>query len=64
MQYLLQWLFSPLAFALGFLWPVLTQTLIALNLMAPGLSAVAVGAALAIPWGVMAQLRGSWIWIK
>ena len=55
---------SPMAFCLGFLWPLASQSAIALELVAPGWTAVALGAALAIPFGLMAQFRGSWIWIK
>lgn len=64
MQQLIKFIFSPLAFALGFLWPLTTQLLIAGGVIPSGWTAIAVGAAIAIPWGVMAQIRGSWIWIK
>ena len=57
-------LFSPMAFALGFLWPLTTQLASALQLVAAGFPAIVAGAAVAIPLGLMAQLRGSWIWIK
>ena len=64
MQQLIKFLFSPIAFALGFLWPLITQLLIATDMMPAGGQAILVGAAIALPWGLMAQLRGSWIWIK
>ena len=64
MQQLIKFLFSPLAFALGFLWPLTTQLLITGAVVPSGWTAIDVGAAIAIPWGVMAQIRGSWIWIK
>ena len=64
MQRLIKFLFTPMAFALGFLWPLVTQVLIAAGLAAPGVPAVIVGAAIALPWGLMAQIRGSWLWIK
>ncbi len=64
MQQIIKFLFSPIAFALGFLWPLMTQVMIAAELVAPGLLAIAVGAAIAIPWGIVAQVRGSWIWIR
>ena len=57
-------LLSPLAFAIGFLWPLVTQTAIALDLMAAGAEAILLGAAIAIPFGLLAQFRGSWVWIK
>ena len=57
-------LLSPMAFAVGFLWPLATQSLVALGYMDAGLPAIAAGAAVAIPFGIMAQVRGSWVWIK
>jgi hypothetical protein len=63
-QHILKLLFSPLAFAVGFLWPLFTQILIAAGLSQPGWFAMSVGAAIAISLGVMAQVRGSWLWIK
>jgi len=47
---LIKVLLSPIAFAIGFLLPFLAQTI--------------VSAAVAMAFGLMAQLRGSWIWIK
>lgn len=64
MQQVIKFLFSPLAFALGFLWPLFTQIIIAAGLLPAGGLAIGIGAAVAISWGLMAQLRGSWIWIK
>ena len=57
-------LLSPLAFATGFLWPLVSQTLVASGLLTAGWGAIALGAVLALPLGVMAQLRGSWVWIR
>ena len=64
MKHIFGLLLSPMAFAIGFLWPLVTQLTIALGLAAPGWAAIAVGATVAIPLGLMAQRRGSWIWIK
>lgn len=64
MQTLIKILLSPLAFAVGFVWPLLTQSLIAAELLQPDWTAVAAGAVIALVFGLMAQLRGSWIWIK
>ena len=64
MKYLFGALLSPLAFALGFLWPLVTQSAIALGFVEPGWTAIAIGAAVAIPFGLLAQLRGSWVWLK
>ena len=57
-------LFSPMAFALGFLWPFTTQLASALQLVEAGFPAIVAGAAVAIPLGLMAQFRRSWIWLK
>ena len=57
-------LLSPMAFAIGFLWPLATQVLIAAGYMAQDWRAYVAGAAIALFFGVMAHLRGSWIWIK
>ena len=64
MQQAIKFLFSPLAFAVGFLWPLTTQILLAAGVVQAGGFAIGIGAAVAITWGVMAQVRGSWIWIK
>ena len=64
MKHLISALFSPMAFALGFLWPLSWQVVTALELAETGLPAIAIGAAVAIPLGLMAQFRRSWIWIK
>ena len=57
-------LLSPMTFAIGFLWPLFTQSIIALEWLPAGWTAVAVGATVAISFGLMAQLRGSWIWVR
>ena len=64
MQQIIRFVFTPIAFALGFIWPLVSQLLVSADLVAPGWSAIAVGAVVAIAWGLMAQFRGSWIWIK
>ena len=64
MQTAIKLILSPLAFAIGFLWPLITQVLVAADLMPAGWPAIAAGAAIALTLGVIAQLRGSWIWIK
>lgn len=64
MKYLFGILFSPITFAIGFLWPLITQSVIALDLVTAGSEALILGAAIAIPLGLLAQFRGSWVWIK
>ena len=57
-------LLSPMAFAVGFLWPLTTQSLVALSLVEAGWTAISIGAVIALAFGTMAHLRGSWVWIK
>lgn len=57
-------LFLPITWAIGFLWPLIAQTLLALELSETTSAAYLVGGVVALAWGVMAQLRGSWIWVK
>lgn len=57
-------LLSPLAFALGFLWPLTTQVAVSTGFLAAGWPAIAFGAAIALGFGLLAQIRGSWLWIK
>ncbi len=64
MQPILSLLFSPAAFAVGFLWPLTAQVLLALNLMGSGWQLWAVAAVMVLPFALMAQFRGSWLWIK
>ena len=64
METVLKFLLSPWAWAMGFLWPLATQTLIAVELMAPGLTAWAVGAVIALALALIVHFKGSWIWIK
>lgn len=63
MQRIIKLLFSPMAFAVGFLIPLIAQVLIAAGVdtgVSPWLIAGVVGLGL----GIMAQVRGSWIWVK
>ena len=64
METVLKFLLSPWAWAMGFLWPRATQTLIAAKLMASGITAWAVGAAIALALALIVHFKGSWIWIK
>jgi hypothetical protein len=64
MRHMISALFSPMAFALGFLWPLSWQVVATLELAQAGLPAIVAGAAVAIPLGLMAQFRRSWIWLK
>ena len=60
----LKLLLSPLAFAIGFLVPLLTQTLTALGLTPAGWHAWWIAVAIAVPFGLMAQFHGTWLGVK
>lgn len=60
---LIGYLFSPLAFAIGFLSPLIAQTLDALQ-YSVGINNLYIGLAIGISLGLMAQIRGSWVWVK
>lgn len=52
----------PLFFGLGFIAPLVAQSMVLLRLDAPwGLSPVAVGLLIGAPWGLYATLRGRWL---
>ena len=63
-ELIIKLILSPLAFALGFIWPLITQSLVALQWLPAGPSAVLAGALVATTLGLVAQFRGSWIWVK
>ncbi len=60
----LRLLFHPMTFAIGFLAPLISQSLLALNWVASGYVSVAIGLVAGIGFGLMAMYRGSWIWIR
>ncbi len=64
LQWLVKWLLTPLAFAVGLLWPLTAQVLLLAEAFQPGWQLWLVSALLVLPFALMAQLRGSWIWIK
>lgn len=52
----------PLFFGVGFIAPLMAQSMVALRLDAPwGLSAVAFGLLIGAPWGLYAVFRGRWL---
>lgn len=63
MEKLLEWFLSPLVFGIGFLAPLIAQSLVALQVQTP-VTPLVIGLVLGGLWGLMAQLRGSWLWIK
>lgn len=57
-------LFSPLVFALAFLGPLIAQVLSSLGLQFGAVSNLTIGLALGLTLGLIAQLRGSWVWFN
>lgn len=56
---------GPLYFAFGFIMPLLMQIMERAEIAPPfGLSTLVTAAIIAGTWGLFAQLRGSWIWVK
>lgn len=65
MQQLIGILFSPLVFGFGFLAPLLSQILAASPMNMPfGMPNIVIGLVIGGAWGLLAQLRGSWFWVK
>ena len=57
---LFQWM--PLLFGVGFVAPLIAQTMAVWEIAAPlGMSRVAFGLLIGAPWGLYAMLRGRWI---
>ena len=61
---LIELLLSPIAFSIGFLAPLLAQILLAINTELGTPVAYGTGLAISISFGIVAQTRGSWLWIK
>lgn len=61
---LIQIFFSPIGFAVGFLTPLLGQGLTHFNVIEKCELAYAIGFVIALSLGLIAQLRGSWIWLR
>ena len=57
-------IFSPIGFAVGFLTPLLGQGLTHFNVIERCELAYAIGFVIALSLGLIAQLRGSWIWLR
>ncbi len=59
-QYLFRWM--PLIFGIGFIAPLIAQAIAACGWAAPfGLSRIAFGLIIGVPWGLYAALRGRWL---
>ncbi len=57
-------LFMPITWAIGFLLPLFAQSILALDLTDSVVAAYTTAALVALPLGLVAQVRGSWIWVK
>ena len=57
--------YGAVVFAVGFLWPLFAQLIVVSGWVPPfGLSPLAAAAVPAFGWGLVAQIRGSWLWLK
>lgn len=61
---LIAWIFSPVVFGFGFLGPLFAQILIALGIAPNTTTTLVFCLMLGTGYGLFAQWRGSWIWIK
>ncbi len=64
MEKLITLFFSPVVFAIGFLTPLIAQVCLAMGWISSAPTAYGVGFAIAISFGLVAQFRGSWLWLK
>ena len=61
---LIQIFFSPIGFAIGFLTPLVAQGLMYFDIAEHWKIAYSIGFGVSLFFGLMAQTRGSWIWLK
>ena len=61
---LIELFLSPIAFSIGFLAPLLAQVMLAMNTQLSTPVAYGTGLAISISFGMVAQSRGSWLWVK
>jgi hypothetical protein len=59
---ILKLLFTPMVFAMGFLVPLFSQSLTAAGVQIDGVSNLVLGGGTALLVGLIAQLRGGWLW--
>lgn len=60
LKHLFHWM--PLLFGVGFIAPLIAQTMALWNIAAPfGMSRIVFGLAIGAPWGLYAVLRGRWL---
>ena len=61
---LLDYFFSPIMFSIGFLTPLIGQVLLVFDIVQGQPIAYGIGLTLSIVFGLVAQFRGSWLWIR
>ena len=60
LKHLFHWM--PLLFGIGFIAPLIAQTMALWDIAAPfGMSRIVFGLAIGAPWGLYAVLRGRWL---
>ncbi len=59
----IRYFFAPLVFGFGFIAPLVAQIISALGITG-GVSSLVIGLIVGGLWGLIAQLRGSWVWVK
>jgi hypothetical protein len=64
MEFLLRLIFSPIVFGLLFLAPLIMQSMTAMHLQLFAIPNLLLGLVIGGAWGLIAKLRGSWLWIK
>ena len=64
MMKIIQFLFSPIAFGIGLLAPLIAQIMAFAGLSVVGVPDIWVGLFIGAQLGLFAQLRGSWVWVK
>lgn len=58
----LKLLFSPVVFAIGFLAPLIDQSLTAAGVAFDGVPNLYIGLGVGLALGITAQIRGGWLW--
>ena len=64
MEFLIKLIFSPIVFGLLFLAPLIAQSMTAMDLQLFAIPNLVLGLIIGGAWGLVAKLRGSWLWIK
>ena len=64
MELLLKLIFSPIVFGLLFLGPLIAQSMTAMDLQLFAIPNLLLGLIIGGAWGLIAKLKGSWLWIK